>query len=824
MACINAGRLPLRQTPSFKTRRAVYKLGEFRKVQYHYWSPQSGKPYARSRLYQHDTFYYRYLRYRSSPSLLKYGNNNDSLQAAPFSISSLYFKEQKPTAQNNSKDINSLESELENLYKDFYRLMKKDSDEAYKLLSRFIEKDPYRALFGWKGQFGAWNPWAGRSQIPKVFAKLKQQLNAYSEGNLSTSEKSSMAVKSTTTSVKDESTNSSPPQYTTTTEVETFRIDPITLKKVPLSGSASNNGQNDDLAHLLQNNNSQSQDISVKKVEPMNMTDLGEKEIQALAPRRQTPAPTLAGFANQPWLIKEGFKQQPVSESISTNDMTSPQPEDLAKSSKLEPSLDKFVSKSKETGKKLEYNPVEDQTEDIDLLRASDIRAAAGRLKQKPVQSHEEAQKRRQVLEKEFSEASSQYTEKMKKIYDELASKRILPQNLDKPLSVPESKVETPNLHDDMTRKTSTKSSNGSEGGKKNGKSQDDTSVVVGILKSMNTLHTRLSKLEARMDESPLRNHSATKIVKSQDAAIPQSSGVKIDEQDFPSDEQKQPIFEPTESKQGIGHAETEPLAVKQIIPKASSPASESHTTNDQKAQSAKKKAPKSNLTTSSTEIITNKPPETTYIYKVLALDRNTNTVAAATTTSSIHETSTPLRSASSILTHLDKPIEFFKHMEILEAQGYQLISGNRGTLVYRKRIQDGEVTSQGQSGGLNVDEKSPIISNPIREESVFSGPLNPKDRVIRAYQRANKSGYDDSVFDDTGYVAKPKKETTKRDYTDIVFLIACLSSLLIFWGYVAGNSDTRAAKEREKAEMLAKAEANKLKSKAQEKSSWTWF
>jgi len=74
-----------------------------------------------------------------------------------------------------------------------------------------------------------------------------------------------------------------------------------------------------------------------------------------------------------------------------------------------------------------------------------------------------------------------------------------------------------------------------------------------------------------------------------------------------------------------------------------------------------------------------------TSTYKVLAYDPTTDSIATATTTSSLHESLSAPRSASSILTHLENPAKYFDHFEPLEAAGYELAAGSRRALVFKK-------------------------------------------------------------------------------------------------------------------------------------------
>jgi len=76
-------------------------------------------------------------------------------------------------------------------------------------------------------------------------------------------------------------------------------------------------------------------------------------------------------------------------------------------------------------------------------------------------------------------------------------------------------------------------------------------------------------------------------------------------------------------------------------------------------------------------------------IYKVLAYDRATDSIATATTTSSLHASTSAPRSASSILTHLENPAKYFDHFEPLEAAGFELVAGSRQSLVFKKVRED---------------------------------------------------------------------------------------------------------------------------------------
>ena len=138
-----------------------------------------------------------------------------------------------------------------------------------------------------------------------------------------------------------------------------------------------------------------------------------------------------------------------------------------------------------------------------------------------------------------------------------------------------------------------------------------------------------------------------------------------------------------------------------------------------------------------------------TTTYKVLAYDPAKDAVATATTTSSLFESSSPPRSASAILSHLDNPVRYFDHFEPLEAAGYELVAGSRKMLVFKKvRDEDptdiksmqattskslqarplvqGPSTSGGDNGGSSLTAKlEKQNARPINNNftSAFGGP-----------------------------------------------------------------------------------------------------
>ena len=102
-------------------------------------------------------------------------------------------------------------------------------------------------------------------------------------------------------------------------------------------------------------------------------------------------------------------------------------------------------------------------------------------------------------------------------------------------------------------------------------------------------------------------------------------------------------------------------------------------------------------------------------VYKVLALNFDTHEVTSATTNSSLYESSTPPKSAASILSHLNYPASFIPHIEALQYSNFELVAGSRHMLVY-KQISS-EATQQ-----ANNETSLPIASDAAKNAPPSQG------------------------------------------------------------------------------------------------------
>lgn len=75
---------------------------------------------------------------------------------------------------------------------------------------------------------------------------------------------------------------------------------------------------------------------------------------------------------------------------------------------------------------------------------------------------------------------------------------------------------------------------------------------------------------------------------------------------------------------------------------------------------------------------------ETTTLYKILAYDPTMQSISEAETTSIVPDSASPLTPAE-VLLRLSNPAKFFPHFAPLQSQGYEIVSGSGDVLVFRK-------------------------------------------------------------------------------------------------------------------------------------------
>jgi hypothetical protein len=81
-------------------------------------------------------------------------------------------------------------------------------------------------------------------------------------------------------------------------------------------------------------------------------------------------------------------------------------------------------------------------------------------------------------------------------------------------------------------------------------------------------------------------------------------------------------------------------------------------------------------------------------LYKILAYDQATQTINTAETTSHVSETQQPALTPAEVLLRLSHPAKFVPHFAPLQAQGFEIVSGSGDVLVFRKMAGDGSNTA----------------------------------------------------------------------------------------------------------------------------------
>ncbi|KAL8940558.1 MAG: hypothetical protein Q9216_002745 [Gyalolechia sp. 2 TL-2023] len=318
--------------------------------------------------------------------------------------------------KHQSKNRNQGEDPV-SLFRTFDRL-EKDSEAMYRLLKKRIEADPFDALFGrsflYPAQATWWNAGHG-SQDPKAEQRRSNsepgpQENAKADGeHLSKGETHASASKDNTTGQQTAYSSGAKSASDVEVDSHSFVIDPITMRKVPRQPS---NKTSEVAPH--REKSEPSFDISVKLFERNNRQqpkskplkdkaaiESENKEVQAQVTDHRSAGDRVA---HEP-LAQEGRPREHDSPTAPFNGPTVLKarfPENNIRTpSKLSSSPDSAGERSG-----LSYDAKENKADDVDLLRASDIRASSG-LRGRPRRETEvQKDERRQSLETRFKQVS----------------------------------------------------------------------------------------------------------------------------------------------------------------------------------------------------------------------------------------------------------------------------------------------------------------------------------------------------------------------------------------------------------------------------------
>ncbi|KAL8905522.1 MAG: hypothetical protein Q9207_002584 [Kuettlingeria erythrocarpa] len=295
--------------------------------------------------------------------------------------------------------------------------LKKDAADMHRLLKERIEADPFDALFGrrflYPNRAAAWSK-DGSPRSPKAGQEKHdthpEQGRDKDDGgqrqrhqNVSTSDcKATRHAKAPSSGVA----STLDDRFTARKSV----IDPITMRKIPQESA------NKFPKPAVSGNDSNiSFDIPVKTFNEDTLQQLSRPPKVRVTSRSSTQPFASGANSNESkhepreenWLKQQGFGNR-IPEELETewneahDNRTAPQ--GISDDSARAPGKLSWGTRSSSAQSGLIYDPEENKTEDVDLLRASDVRAASGLGTRSKRETEEERRQRRDRLEARFNE------------------------------------------------------------------------------------------------------------------------------------------------------------------------------------------------------------------------------------------------------------------------------------------------------------------------------------------------------------------------------------------------------------------------------------
>ncbi|KAM3076982.1 hypothetical protein ACMFMG_003550 [Clarireedia jacksonii] len=418
-------------------------------------------------------------------------------------------------------------------------------------------------------------------------------------------------------------------------------------------------------------------------------------------------------------------------------------------SQSVEPRLHEGYQQRRSYPSRTLYSGDKDTREDLDLLRASDIRAASGICKSANKESAEDKSAIRQQLEKSFQESQENAVA--------YANETVAAQqaNDEEPKAMPaafanDAQKIRDGVYDRVNAKNKgeTKSDDGAKGRKLTGNfvrdfpEEFETSWTTkkegsGILtpKTSKSVwgHDKsqdlgLSSEQEFKDNSSSRVNSAgktnlprlqtsldritnvkSKATKAQVEADPYSKAPQGLEISYKNECAEQGIGGSSVYCSSYGNVKTTSGKDKELIKEVRSIYEDTYGTIDCKHRQVAENDAK--LEKTPTETASENPEPT--LYKILAYDPTMQTINIAETTSIVTDNASALTPAE-VLLRLSHPAKFFPHFKPLQSQGYEIISGSGDVLVFRK-------VRSGAPPALVDDIKKKTI-NPIDGMQVATG------------------------------------------------------------------------------------------------------
>ncbi|KAL9590287.1 MAG: hypothetical protein Q9203_000909 [Teloschistes exilis] len=279
--------------------------------------------------------------------------------------------------------------------------LEKEAAELYEIFKKRIDSDPFDALFGHSLLYP--RP-AARPSAEKEIPKEQSGDGARPSGN----EFANRPAAPTSDNMAANNCRTLGQEYD---------IDPITMRKVPRNPTSNS-------ANVTKSPNKSDETVEVP-VKPFSgaIAPTSSDQSSKNAPEpRSDPARGEKSEESSGWLVQEGFASEKQSlmgsgvDKVKSISRSSPPVENaLGRSARLEPS-------NPDAKSELSYEPREIQTDDVDLLRTSDVRASSGFAAKHSKESETQKQQRRNTLEARF-EASGKGTLELQWM-KELAAKR----------------------------------------------------------------------------------------------------------------------------------------------------------------------------------------------------------------------------------------------------------------------------------------------------------------------------------------------------------------------------------------------------------------
>ncbi|MCJ1354444.1 MAG: hypothetical protein MMC33_004433 [Icmadophila ericetorum] len=376
----------------------------------------------------------RVIKYRSGKglpsSIISWTRDSPLVSHPTWRLSSTWgknFKDWKGTSEI-PEGLKS-EAEKKEQWKIEYQRRQDELAARFARLKKYIEEDPYHALFGKTLQRGVWNPFAPFDWPTPAKSNHHGDSGAQDSLNARYMAQGTSNKAQSSPEARTETPNKSPSdkprssgivsQSSVTYSSEDYEIDPITMRKVPRIRS--------NYPRQTIEDRSASFSIPVKTCKPQDTSDRKTSGYSTLSQstndqENSLKNSTIPGSHSSPRSTLDqsrpsddgsaavnSVKQTSISAKFSPSEIQSAVPSPDRKQLRIESALERHCrsdnaakSDTVTSDRPLIYPGKENTVEDIDLLRASDVRAGSGHAKRTVKESEEVKQERRKKLEEDF--------------------------------------------------------------------------------------------------------------------------------------------------------------------------------------------------------------------------------------------------------------------------------------------------------------------------------------------------------------------------------------------------------------------------------------